>query len=125
MEVSRRLGSNLPALTHRYYQSLLDFSRDFDVALMDKVVTTFYTGVGQEVCRTTRFFPSYHLSDRDSNSNKLPNKSSLKWKNTQMPGREYRMSWSALLFPSPRCDSFYQFAYIGTSISLVHRPANP
>jgi exportin-1 len=30
-------------------QALLDFSRDFDVALMDKVVMTFYTGVGQEV----------------------------------------------------------------------------
>jgi hypothetical protein len=31
------------------YQGLLDFSRDFDVALMDKVVTVFYTGAGQEV----------------------------------------------------------------------------
>jgi len=56
MEVSPRLISNL--LTHYYHQSLLDFSRDFDVALMDKVVTAFYTGVGQEVCRTTRFFLS-------------------------------------------------------------------
>jgi hypothetical protein len=31
------------------YQGLLDFSRDFDVALMDMVVTAFYTGAGQEV----------------------------------------------------------------------------
>ena len=31
------------------HQSLLDFSREFDVALMDKVVTVFYTGAGQEV----------------------------------------------------------------------------
>lgn len=30
-------------------QGLLDFARDFDVALMDKVVTVFYTGAGQEV----------------------------------------------------------------------------
>ena len=30
-------------------QVLLDFSRDFDVVLMDKVVMTFYTGAGQEV----------------------------------------------------------------------------
>jgi hypothetical protein len=31
------------------YQGLLDFSRDFDVALMDRVVTVFYTSAGQEV----------------------------------------------------------------------------
>jgi hypothetical protein len=31
------------------YQGLLDFSREFDVVLMDKVVTVFYTGAGQEV----------------------------------------------------------------------------
>jgi exportin-1 len=30
-------------------QGLLDFSREFDVSLMDKVVMTFYTGQGQEV----------------------------------------------------------------------------
>lgn len=29
-------------------EGLLDFSSDFDVALLDKVVMTFYTGVGQE-----------------------------------------------------------------------------
>jgi hypothetical protein len=33
-------------------QALLDFSRPFDVSLMDKVAMTFYTGVGQEVCFT-------------------------------------------------------------------------
>ena len=54
------------------------------------------------------FFSPYHLSDRDCNSNKLLNRSSLKWKNTQMPGRGYRTSWSALPFPSPRYDSFCQ-----------------
>jgi hypothetical protein len=31
-------------------QGLLDFSREFDVSLMDKVVMAFYTGHGQEVC---------------------------------------------------------------------------
>lgn len=31
-------------------QSLLDFSKEFDVALLDKVAMTFYTGRGQEVC---------------------------------------------------------------------------
>lgn len=30
-------------------QVLLDFSRPFDVSLMDKVAMTFYTGVGQQV----------------------------------------------------------------------------
>ena len=30
-------------------QSLIDFSREFDVGLMDKVVMAFYTGIGQEV----------------------------------------------------------------------------
>lgn len=30
-------------------QGLLDFSREFDVALMDKVVLAFYSGTGQEV----------------------------------------------------------------------------
>jgi len=32
-----------------FKQVLLDFSREFDVGLMDKVVMAFYTGVGQEV----------------------------------------------------------------------------
>jgi exportin-1 len=31
------------------HQVLLDFSRPFDVSLMDKVAMTFYTGAGQEV----------------------------------------------------------------------------
>jgi len=31
------------------YQALLDFSRDFDVALLDKVVMAFYTSSGPEV----------------------------------------------------------------------------
>lgn len=30
-------------------QALLDFSRDFDVSLMDRVVMAFYSGVGPEV----------------------------------------------------------------------------
>lgn len=30
-------------------QGLLDFSHEFDVSLMDRVVMTFYTGHGQEV----------------------------------------------------------------------------
>jgi hypothetical protein len=37
-------------------QSLLDFSKEFDVGLLDKVVMAFYTGLGQEVCPVT----SYH-----------------------------------------------------------------
>lgn len=32
-------------------QRLLDFSGDFDVALMDKIVMALYTGAGQEVCQ--------------------------------------------------------------------------
>ena len=30
-------------------QGILDFSREFDVSLMDKVVMAFYSGAGQEV----------------------------------------------------------------------------
>ena len=30
-------------------QGILDFSRDFDVSLMDRVVMAFYSGAGQEV----------------------------------------------------------------------------
>lgn len=36
-------------LNYLSHQGLLDFSRDFDVALMDRIVTVFYTGAGQEV----------------------------------------------------------------------------
>ena len=31
-------------------QGILDFSRDFDVSLLDKVVMAFYSGSGAEVC---------------------------------------------------------------------------
>ena len=34
-------------------QGILDFSRDFDVSLMDKVVMAFYSGSGAEVCLCT------------------------------------------------------------------------
>lgn len=30
-------------------QGILDFSQEFDVALMDRVVMAFYSGAGQEV----------------------------------------------------------------------------
>lgn len=43
------LSSFAPTFTQLLEQGLLDFSTDFDVALMDKVVMAFYTGVGQEV----------------------------------------------------------------------------
>lgn len=35
-------------ITHQ--QGLLDFSKEFDVSLLDKVAMAFYTGSGQEVC---------------------------------------------------------------------------
>ena len=35
-------------------QSILDFSKDTDVATFDRVVTAFYTGAGQEVCLPIR-----------------------------------------------------------------------
>ena len=34
-------------------QGLLDFSREFDVSLMDKVVMALYTGSEPEVCATS------------------------------------------------------------------------
>lgn len=44
-------------------QGILDFSREFDVSLMDKVVIAFYSGVGQEVC--FRFHIGYPCTDSD------------------------------------------------------------
>lgn len=32
-----------------HHQGLLDFSKEFDVSLLDKVAMAFYTGRGQEV----------------------------------------------------------------------------
>lgn len=31
-------------------KGILDFNREFDVSLMDRVVMAFYSGAGQEVC---------------------------------------------------------------------------
>ena len=31
-------------------QGILDFNREFDVSLMDRVVMSFYSGAGEEVC---------------------------------------------------------------------------
>lgn len=42
------LCSDLLAFTMA--ESILDFSKDLDVALLDQVVMTFYTGQGQDVC---------------------------------------------------------------------------
>lgn len=38
------------------YQGLLDFSREFDVGLLDKVVMAFYTGVEPEACAVSTSF---------------------------------------------------------------------
>lgn len=35
--------------TFHFQQGILDFSKDFDVSLVDKVVIAFYSGSGQEV----------------------------------------------------------------------------
>ena len=40
---------SLCALILTIAQSILDFSREFDVSVMDNVVIAFYSGVGQEV----------------------------------------------------------------------------
>lgn len=44
-------------------QGLLDFSREFDVSLMDKIVMAFYTGHGQEVCSHFQRMESKHADD--------------------------------------------------------------
>lgn len=36
-------------------QSILDFDQEVDIALLDRVVNTMFTGRGQEVCRIARF----------------------------------------------------------------------
>lgn len=38
-------------------QGLLDFSKEFDVSLLDKVAMAFYTGRGQEVCLSVHIPP--------------------------------------------------------------------
>lgn len=49
MEV--RVAHSLHAYNHPHsaMQGILDFNREFDVSLMDKVVMAFYSGAGQEV----------------------------------------------------------------------------
>lgn len=45
-------------------QSVLDFSRDFDVSSLDKVVMTFYSGQGEDV-RTVAVLVSSTEMDSD------------------------------------------------------------
>ena len=52
MEV--RSQSMISVLITHYSQGLLDFSREFDVGLMDKVVQAFYQGPGPDVCQVLR-----------------------------------------------------------------------
>lgn len=42
--------SRSPSIFSIHPQGLLDFSKEFDVSLLDKVAMAFYTGRGQEVC---------------------------------------------------------------------------
>lgn len=42
--------SGSPSMVTLHPQGLLDFSKEFDVPLLDKVAMAFYTGRGQEVC---------------------------------------------------------------------------
>lgn len=49
MEVGLVSISYIYLITDLAFQTLLDFSRDFDISLMDKVVMAFYTGAGPEV----------------------------------------------------------------------------
>lgn len=46
----------------RHPQGLLDFSKEFDVSLLDKVAMAFYTSRGQEVCRSLYIPLLYHLT---------------------------------------------------------------
>ena len=57
-------------------QSILDFSREFDVSVMDNVVIAFYSGVGQEV-RMRIDTRNMRIPDLvcGACSNKWPNKS--------------------------------------------------
>lgn len=41
-------SSLAPVLT-KMHQGILDFSKEFDVSLMDRVVMAFYSSTGQEV----------------------------------------------------------------------------
>ena len=64
MEVCFRLSVTINILIT--VQGLLDFSREFDVGLMDKVVMALYTGSESEVCVRFRHIKvgawSNHLS---------------------------------------------------------------
>ena len=57
MEVYIRDNCFGPNPFSRLSQGLLDFSKEFDVSLLDKVAMAFYTGRGQEVCISHIFFP--------------------------------------------------------------------
>jgi hypothetical protein len=55
-------------------EGILDFDKEFDVALMDQVVMAFYTGSGAEVC-TSQSCIGYNPKCLKSHSNKWLNKS--------------------------------------------------
>ena len=48
MEVRRPTSQPFPS-QFTALQGILDFSKEFDVSLMDRVVMAFYSGTGQEV----------------------------------------------------------------------------
>lgn len=88
----------IAALT--FTQAILDFSRELDVGLMDRVTTAFYSGAGQEVRRVFVWYGS--LCSRVGRSNKWPSSSLRASKRTQTRGNAYHKSSKARPTRRPR-----------------------
>jgi hypothetical protein len=109
-------------------QGLLDFSRDFDVSLMDKIVMTFYTGAGQEVCISLHQMPPF-------TNGQVPQQQLAQQVLTQF--KEHPDAWTRVpdileksSFPQTKViyfDSIHHVTGIGwlSNFDLVHRAPNP
>lgn len=53
-------------------QSILDFDQEVDIALLDRVVNTMFTGRGQEVCRIARFAWCWYHAATDGSAYSYP-----------------------------------------------------
>ena len=93
MEVSATTELSYVKPTDVQAKALLDFSKEtLDVDLLDKVVMSFYSGAGQQVCIrivVQWIIPTdaYEFAYRDN----LLSKSWLNSKSTPIPGRVYRI----------------------------------
>lgn len=91
---------------------------------MDKVVTAFYTGVGQEVCRTTRFFPPITYLIEIATATNCSTGPHSNGRTPRCLDEGTGHLGALFLSPVQGTIHFVSYAYTGTSISSVHRPSN-